>query len=493
MRTLAMAVLVAGTALAAPQMVTLPSASPLVTFRLVLRTGAAADPAGKEGAAALTAAMLARGGTREMTYKQIVDALFPMAATVVSQTDKDMIVFTGTTHVDNLPAYYKLLRAMLLDPGWRAEDSARLRDDAMNFLRVSLRANNDEELGKEVLYNRIYAGHPYGHHDEGTVAAIEKMTVDDLRAFYRAHFTQANLTIGLAGGYPKEFPAQVEADFRKLPEGTQEEGALAAPAVAHGLRMTMIEKDTRSVAYSIGFPIDVKRGDPDYPALLVAQSYFGQHRLSGRRLFERIRGARGLNYGDYAYIEYFPRGMFQFEPDPNLARREQIFQMWIRPVEPANAHFALRLAMYELDHLVKAGLGETDFERTRRFLLKYANLLLKSQSAELGYAIDSRFYGIPDYREYLRRSLAKLTVEDVNRAIRRHLRTTDLDIVVVAKNCEALKAAFLAGAPSPMKYNSPKPQELLDEDKTVEAWKLDLRPEAIEIVPVEKVFEGNGD
>ena len=69
----------------------------------------------------------------------------------------------------------------------------------------------------------------------------------------------------------------------------------------------MVEKDTRSVAYSMGFPIDVKRGHPDYPALLVAQAYFGQHRTSGGRLYKRMREIRGLNYGDYAYIEYFPQ------------------------------------------------------------------------------------------------------------------------------------------------------------------------------------------
>jgi zinc protease len=181
--------------------------------------------------------------------------------------------------------------------------------------------------------------------------------------------------------------------------------------------------------------------------------------------------------------------MFQFEPDPNLARQQQIFQVWIRPVEPPNAHFALRLAMYELDRLIQQGMTEEQFERTRLFLGKYVNLLMKSKSAELGYAIDSQFYGIPDYTSYLQQSLAKLTLADVNAAIRRHLRTKPLDIVVVAKNCEDLKKQFLAGAPSPMKYNSPKPQEVLDEDKIVERWNLNLQPAAVQIVPVEKVFE----
>ena len=66
-----------------------------------------------------------------------------------------------------------------------------------------------------------------------------------------------------------------------------------------------------------------------------------------------MREKRGLNYGDYAYIEYFPRGMFLMEPPPNLARHYQIFQVWIRPVEPPTAKFALRLALFELDKLAE--------------------------------------------------------------------------------------------------------------------------------------------
>ncbi len=128
-----------------------------------------------------------------------------------------------------------------------------------------------------------------------------------------------------------------------------------------------------------------------------------------------MRELRGLNYGDYAYIEYFPNGMYQFEPDPNIARHEQIFQIWIRPVEPANAVFALRLAMYELDKLVKGGISPGDFEKTRSFLSKYVNILTKTKSAELGYAIDSQYYGMPEYNQYLKAALAKLTVDDESR------------------------------------------------------------------------------
>ena len=45
-----------------------------------------------------------------------------------------------------------------------------------------------------------------------------------------------------------------------------------------------------------------------------------------------LRGKRGLNYGDYSYIEDFiQEGMSTF-PVPNNPRRQQYFSIWIRPV-----------------------------------------------------------------------------------------------------------------------------------------------------------------
>lgn len=134
-------------------------------------TGAANDPAGKEGVAALTAAMLAWGGSRTMSYDQIVEAMYPIATSFDSHIDKEMTVFFGTTHADNLDKYYGLINQMLLDPGFRADDFARLKTDDINYLKVSLRENNDEELGKEVLDNDIYNGHAYGHHNIGTISS----------------------------------------------------------------------------------------------------------------------------------------------------------------------------------------------------------------------------------------------------------------------------------------------------------------------------------
>lgn len=461
--------------------------SPLISFRILFHTGAASDPKGKEGAAALTAAMLTKGGSASRSYDQIIQALFPMAASVDMQVDKEMTVFHGTTHVENLEAYYGILREMLLTPGWREDDLKRLKDEAINFLRIGLRGNNEEELGKEELYLRIYAGHPYGHHNIGAVAAIEKLTMEGLKAFYARNFTRDNVEIAIAGGYPDGFDARVVEDFQKLPEGDSAPVELPEPQRANKLRVTLVEKNTRGVLISLGFPIGVTRGDPDWPALKVMQSYFGQHRSSKSYLYTRIREIRGMNYGNYAYIEYFPRGMFQFQPDPNLGRRQQIFQIWIRPVEPRNGMFALRIALYELNKLVAEGMSAEDFESTRQFLSKFVNLLTQTQQDRLGYALDSRYYGIPEFNQYLSDAMAKLTVEDVNRAIKKHLRPTDLDVVVITSDAAAFRRAMQSGAPSKPHYVSPPPKEILEEDEVIARYPLDLGE--VRIVPAETIFE----
>ena len=281
----------------------------------------------------------------------------------------------------------------------------------------------------------------------------------------------------------------MKKDFGGLPgKDTTPPWTVKPPAIDH-TRALIVEKNTRSVAYSLGFPIDVKRGDPDYPALLVMQSYLGPHRLSGGRTFQRIREVRGINYGDYAYIEYFPRGGNLMEPQPNLARRSQIFQIWIRPAEPPQAAFTLRLAVYELNKLVKDGISQEDFDRTKEFVQKYVNVLTKTKRAELGYAIDSLLYGIPDYNSYVKNAVAKLTREQVNTAIRRHLRADRLEIVAVSANAEALKQKLVGIGPTPIQYNSAKPPDILAEDKLVERFDVGLRPQDVEIVPVDKIFE----
>jgi zinc protease len=467
-----------------------PGKSPLISLRLQFLTGSIDDPAGKEGLASLTAAMLAQGGSRNLTYDQIVEQFYPMATSFGAQTDKEMTTFVGQTHVDNLPKYYALVRQMLLEPGFREDDFTRLKESALNFLKVDLREGNDEELGKERLYNIIYAGTAYENHSVGRVSSLEKLTLQDVKDFYAANYSQANMVVGLSGGFTTKFSAQLLADFKKLPKGGRKMRKLAPPNLSEGMKIDIVQRETRATAISLGFPIDVNRSfGKDYAALALVASYFGQHRSSNSYLYTRLRELRGLNYGDYAYVEYFPRGMFQFEPDPNIARKMQIFQIWIRPVEPQNGNFALRAALYEYDKLVKNGLDQKTFEESRNFLTKYVNILTQTKDAELGYALDSKFYGIGNYNQFMKENLAKLTLADVNKAIKTYLASNKMRVVIITKDADGLRDEIVKDKAAKINYAAPKAKEITDEDKTIETYPIRVKAADVTITPVGKVFE----
>ena len=466
------------------------SKSPIVSLRIQFLTGSVDDPAGKEGVASLTASMLSNGGSKAQTYEQITKEFYPIAASFGSQADKEMTTFVGQTHVDNLPKYYEIVRGMLLDPGFREDDFKRLKDAALNFLKTNLREGNDEELGKERLYNIIYKGTAYENHSVGKVSSLEKLTLQDVKDFYQQNYTQGALVVGLSGGFDKKFSDQLMKDFAKLPKGGRKMRKLAAPDLEDGMKIDIVKRETRATAISLGFPIDVNRSfGKDYAALALVASYFGQHRSSNSYLYGRLREVRGLNYGDYAYIEYFPRGMFQFEPDPNIARKMQIFQIWIRPVEPQNGNFALRAALYEYDKLVKNGLDQKTFEESRNFLTKYVNILTQTKDAELGYALDSKFYGIGNYNQFMKDNLAKLTLADVNNAIKTYLSTDKMRVVMITKDAEALRDEIVKNKPAKIAYAAPKPKEITDEDKIIETYPIKVKGNDVTITPVDKVFE----
>ena len=462
---------------------------PQLNVKLLFRVGSAHDPKGKEGLAALAAAMIADGGSKTMTIAEIKKALFPMAASLDAQVDKEMTSFTARVHRDNWERFAAIALPQLEEPGFREDDFRRLKDQQKTALLEDLRLNNEEELAKEHLQALVFQATPYAHPVLGTAAGIEAITLADVRDFVRRAYTRAALRVGLSGDLPAGLEPRLGQALASLAEGP------ALPAVVgvvgrrqRGISVEIVEKETRASAISFGHPIAVSRAHPDYPALYLARTWLGEHRSSTSHLYQRIREVRGMNYGDYAYIEAFPRGMFQFFPDPNIARRAQLFEVWIRPVVPENAPMALRIALHELRQLIANGLTQADFEATRDYLTKNVFVMTATQNQQLGYALDSEWYKIPEFTAYMREKLKALTLADVNAAVRKHLSGTDLQVVIITKDAKGLAEVLLADAPATIRYDAPKPQELLDEDKRIGALKLGLRPDAVTITPVAEMF-----
>lgn len=466
------------------------SSSPLVDVNLLFYTGAAADPEGKKGLAAITANMIARGGSESRSYKEIQKALYPIAGSFGVQIDKEMVSFRGRVNKDKVDEWYKIVSDQLLNPGWREDDFKRLKKEQLDGIKAGLKASNDEELGKEVLYSKLYQGHAYESYNYGDISDLEALTLEDLKAFYKAEFTQAKLNVGISGAMSDAAKAKLLKDLSTLPEGSEKRLTIADAPKLEGRHATIVEKPAKSTAVSFGFPIDTIRSDKDWAALWLMRSYFGEHRNSNSFLYQRIRQIRGMNYGDYAYIEYFPRGMYQTKPDANLGRSEQIFQIWLRPLRSNNdAHFATRVAQYELDKLIENGMSKEDFESTRNFLTNFVPQMVASQDRQLGYALDSKFYNTDEFVAYVRKQLASLTVEDVNRVIRDNLQNKNIHYVFITGDAKDMKARLANETVSPLKYNAEKPKSLTDEDKVIESYKLAIDKANIEVMDVKDVFK----
>ena len=255
--------------------------------------------------------------------------------------------------------------------------------------------------------------------------------------------------------------------------------------------------------------MQLTRASDDFAALMVANSYLGEHRKSYGVLYNKLRETRSMNYGDYSYIEWYDNGGGNMLPSAGTPRRLNYFSIWLRPVQIAkqlrmqypeladvkvgHAHFSIRMAIRELNKLVTEGISQEDFEATRTFLMSYIKLYTQRPSDILGYALDSKFYGRNDYINEMESLLAKLTKKDVDNAIKKYWQTDNMYIAIVTDESEAepLAESIKNNEPSPMSYSNfvkaGLPASVLAEDDSVAVYKLNIK--SVEIIKSEDTFK----
>lgn len=474
-----------------------------VVIKFMFKNGSITDPKGKEGLTALTTDLVSEGGTKTMTHEQIVDVIYPWAASYEASTDKEVSVFTFEVPTVYLEKFYPIVKGLILTPSFAKTDFDRIKSNQQNYVDEVIRSSSDEEYSKKALEAMLFSGTNYAHLVYGSSEGVKAITPDDVKAHYKNFFTRNNITIGIAGNYTPAFLARLKSDIATLPATTP---VIPQPGKANqpdGINVQIISKDNAlGSAIFGGFPLPITRADDDFAALMVANSWMGEHRKSYSRLYQKIRGARSMNYGDYTYIEWYQNGGSNMLPVPGVPRSSNYFSFWIRPVQTArglkgqypelkdinigHAHFAIRMVLKEMDSVIQNGLTKEEFELTREFLRSYNKLYIQSPEKQLGFLMDSRFYGRTNYIAEMDALLAKLTVDDVNNAMKKYWQANNMDIVIVTDKSEAepLAKSLREGSPSPMSYSNSLKSALstaiLDEDKIVEAYTMPVK--TVEIV-----------
>ena len=494
---------------AAPRVTKLPSGAALfelpatqnaiVNVEFRFRSGAVDDPPGKAGLTYLTARVMAEGGTVTLNAKQLLEALFPIAAELSVRVDKELTTFRARIHRDNLAKFVPILTDVVIHPRWDPDEFRRLRDAAVNDVEKRLRQGDDENLGKECLQELMFRQHPYGRLTLGHASDLKSLTLPELQQQAMRVFSGDRLTVGVSGGYPPGLGKDLAQTLSALP------GKSAAPpeipeARPHGPRFLLVEKIADSTAISIGMPWNLSHSDPDWPAMSVARSAFGEHRQFNGRLMQRLREARGLNYGDYAYLEHFVQeGFDAATAQTGRARHQQEFTIWLRPVADENRLFAVRAALYELARTLRdEPFSEDEVEQTKGFLDGYILLFDQTDARKLGYALDDQFYGFSSsFLAPWRSGLRGVTADQVNGAWRKWIDPSKLEIVLAGKDMASVKKAVLSGEPTPIQYQRDatgktpeKPPAQLATDREIEKFPFGARGDAdVEVTPVDRMFE----
>ena len=71
------------------------------------------------------------------------------------------------------------------------------------------------------------------------------------------------------------------------------------------------------------------------------------------------------------------------------------------------------IALFEVDKLVKNGMTKAQFESTRDYLMKNVFVITANANQQIGYALDSQWYGIGEYTKVMRDKLAAQGAESV--------------------------------------------------------------------------------
>jgi zinc protease len=442
-----------------PRVVTIDSRAPLVTIRVMIAHGSTSDPAGKEGLAALTAEAVTDGGFRGangiVTKEQLSEKTNPWGSgarpSVFTTPRTTTFFFTAPREV--LGEYVRdVLRPMLTAPVFAQEELDRLKNEAVSQI-TSLRSEDLEALGLTVIDEYVNAGTGYAHPVVGRERSIPTLTRDDVVRFYRDFYRPENAIVGISStdAAVVDLVRSAVRDVNRDATASSPTVAMPKPEAIAGRQALVIEEPNAPAASAhLGFPIDVSRNDADYWPLYVANVYLGTHRDGFGQLYQKIREERGYNYGDYSYIEHWDGRTASLFQVFNQPREQQYFSIWIRPVKHEHAVHLLKAATFELEQMIRNGLTPAQVEASKqKARVLYLNLA-ETVPRLVGARVDDAFYGASNgFLDSYLAQIERVTPEQVNAAIRRHLSTANVKYVVVTSTAhvQATAAELRGNAP----------------------------------------------
>jgi len=272
---------------------------PIVALMMLVRRGAASDPAGKEGLAAVTADMLDEGSD-DRSAIEIHEALARLGAQFDTDIGSDATVASVTVLNRFAADALSLLSDILVRPALREEDFARVRQ--LRLHRLTQIRDMPGAVADRAFLRLLYGLHPYGHSPIGSETALASMTVDDVREFHAAALRPSAATLIAVGDCDHPTIARLAA--ASFSDWVGRDGA---PVTMDGVlptaaRINIVPRaDAPQSELRIGH-VAAARDTPDYHALVVANTILGGQFVS--RINLNLREHKGVTYGARTAFEF---------------------------------------------------------------------------------------------------------------------------------------------------------------------------------------------
>jgi zinc protease len=388
---------------------------PLISFSITFLGGDNQfEPAGRQGAASLTAALLSEG-TKTRNADALSNALQLLGTTVSSNVggETGSVGFVSTT--TKFGATLDILADMLLNPTFPAAGLDRLRGQRLVAL-TQARSQPNAIAGR--VFPRIVFGstHPYGR--VVTEESLKAITRDDILAFHKAYYQPGRALITVVGDTTA---AAARPVIEKALAGWTKGGerpAFKYPAVADPRPTTIFLVDKPGAAqstFAIGRP-GPPRNTPDYYALQVMNTILGG--MFQSRLNANIREEKGYSYGVSSNFAY-GKGPGAFRAGGDIVT--------------AKSDAALTEFMKELRGIVGSRpITDEELTTAKDALVQRLPGTFASVSS-INSAITTLWtQNLPDdyYQQYAKR-VAAITKDDVLRVAKQYVTVDNLAIVIV--------------------------------------------------------------
>jgi predicted Zn-dependent peptidase len=241
--------------------------------------------------------MLFKGTKRRPNPKMLIETIEGVGGMIDAYTNVESTVYTIKVAHIHVARAIDVLADMMMNPLLLASDIEKERRVIIE--EISQTEDTPAELVHMLSDYALWGEQPLGRDIAGSAETVGRFRRDDLVAFWQQAYTQANMTISIAGNVDADATlALVKEAFAALPAGTPQH-LRATIAPVPGPKVTLKHDESEQVHFCLGMPA-LALHDPDRRALLVFDAVVGGNSTS--RLFQEIREERALAYmiGSYS-------------------------------------------------------------------------------------------------------------------------------------------------------------------------------------------------